>query len=104
MVLQIVREGHSILIFCSSRKGCETTAQHISKYLKRFSMDVHDGHSGLMDYSSALEALRKCPSGLDPVLELTLPHGVAYHHAGLTVIQLSSKFCLMSIGDFLTDH
>ncbi|CAN6470815.1 unnamed protein product [Victoria cruziana] len=82
---EIVREGHSILIFCSSRKGCETTAQHISKYLKRFSMDVHDGHSGLMDYSSALEALRKCPSGLDPVLELTLPHGVAYHHAGLTV-------------------
>ncbi|XP_031490151.1 helicase and polymerase-containing protein TEBICHI isoform X4 [Nymphaea colorata] len=82
---EIVQEGHSVLIFCSSRKGCETTAQHVSKYLKWFPVDVRGVHSGLQYYSSALEALRKCPSGLDPILEQTLPHGVAYHHAGLTV-------------------
>ncbi|KAF3777776.1 Helicase and polymerase-containing protein TEBICHI [Nymphaea thermarum] len=41
------------------------------------------GHSGLQYYSSALEELRKCPSGLDPILAQTLAHDVAYHHAGL---------------------
>lgn len=82
---EIVQEGHSVLFFCSSRKGCEVTARHISKYLKRYSISIHGDNCEWNDYSSAIEALRRCPSGLDPIFEETLPSGVAYHHAGLTV-------------------
>ncbi|KAL5558793.1 hypothetical protein UlMin_035004 [Ulmus minor] len=81
---EIVQEGHSVLIFCSSRKGCESTARHISRFLKSHSAGLqNDTEFG--DITTAIDALRRCPVGLDPVLEETLPLGVAYHHAGLTV-------------------
>ncbi|KAL6006246.1 hypothetical protein ACLOJK_040292 [Asimina triloba] len=82
---EVVQESHSVLIFCSSRKGCESTAKHVAKFLKEFSRSNHEGVCDFGDSSTAIEALRKCPAGLDPVLEETLPSGVAFHHAGLTV-------------------
>ncbi|KAF5748241.1 DNA polymerase theta-like isoform X1 [Tripterygium wilfordii] len=81
---EVVQEGHSVLIFCSSRKGCESTARHVSKFLKKFSFNI-PSDSEFLDIASAIDALRRCPVGLDPILEETLPSGVAYHHAGLTV-------------------
>ncbi|KAJ0251931.1 DEAD/DEAH box helicase domain-containing protein [Hirschfeldia incana] len=82
---EIVQEGNSVLIFCSSRKGCESTARHIAKLIKTVVIDVDGENSEFMDITSAIDALRRSPSGVDPVLEETLPSGVAYHHAGLTV-------------------
>ncbi|WCJ18401.1 ATP-dependent DNA helicase Hel308 [Euphorbia peplus] len=43
---EVVQEGHSVLIFCSSRKGCEPTAKHVSKFLKKFSVFAYH-HAGL---------------------------------------------------------
>ncbi|KAK7293723.1 hypothetical protein RJT34_16596 [Clitoria ternatea] len=80
---EVVQEGQSVLIFCSSRKGCESTARHVSKFLKSFTVDVTDCE--FADITSAINSLRKCPAGLDPILEETLSSGVAFHHAGLTV-------------------
>lgn len=74
-----------MLIFCSSRKGCESTARHVSKFLKKFSVDIQNDDTEFSSITSALDALRRSPAGLDPILEETLPSGVAYHHAGLTV-------------------
>ena len=85
---QVVLQGHSVLLFCSSRKGCESTARHVAKFLKVTSVGPSDVSSEFSDAASAIEALRRCPSGLDPVLEETLPFGVAYHHAGLMVWKL----------------
>ncbi|CAA6671596.1 unnamed protein product [Spirodela intermedia] len=82
---EVVQEGHSVLLFCSSRKGCESTAKHISKFLKVSSVSSHGSAREHDDAASVIEALRRCPAGLDPVLEETIPSGVAYHHAGLTV-------------------
>ncbi|KAL3819028.1 hypothetical protein ACJIZ3_004933 [Penstemon smallii] len=82
---EVVQEGHSVLIFCSSRKGCESTARHIAKYLKRFSVSPRNEQNESFDVTFAIDSLRRSPAGLDPVLEETLPLGVAYHHAGLTV-------------------
>ncbi|GMH06994.1 hypothetical protein Nepgr_008834 [Nepenthes gracilis] len=81
---EVVQVGHSVLLFCSSRKGCESTARHLSRYLGKFSAKVQE-ESEFLDISSAIDALRSCPVGLDPILAETLPTGVAYHHAGLTV-------------------
>ncbi|CAN1785302.1 Helicase and polymerase-containing protein TEBICHI [Linum perenne] len=81
---EVVQEGHSVLIFCSSRKGCESTARHVAKFLKGFSVNAQND-SDFVDISAAIDALQRCPVGLDPVLAETLPCGVAYHHAGLTV-------------------
>ncbi|VVB10640.1 unnamed protein product [Arabis nemorensis] len=83
---EVVQEGNSVLIFCSSRKGCESTARHIAKLIKIVPIYVDgENNSEFMDIKSAIDALRRSPSGVDPVLEETLPSGVAYHHAGLTV-------------------
>ncbi|KAL0311996.1 UNVERIFIED_CONTAM: Helicase and polymerase-containing protein TEBICHI [Sesamum radiatum] len=82
---EVVQEGHSVLIFCSSRKGCESTARHIAKYLKRFSVSPCAKLGEPFDVAFAIDSLRRSPAGLDPILEETLPCGVAYHHAGLTV-------------------
>lgn len=81
---EVVQDGHSVLIFCSSRKGCESTARHVSKFVKKFSINIQN-ESEFGDITSAIDALRRCPAGLDSTLEETLPSGVAYHHAGLTV-------------------
>lgn len=77
-----------MLIFCSSRKGCESTARHVSKFLKGFSVKVLKNESEFVDINSAIDALRRSPAGLDPIFEETFPSGVAYHHAGLTVVNL----------------
>jgi DNA polymerase theta len=74
-----------VLIFCSSRNGCESTAKHVSKCLKRFSVNVHNDENEFVDITSAIDALRGCPVGLDLILEETVPFGVAYHHVGLMV-------------------
>lgn len=100
IMIQVVQEGNSVLIFCSSRKGCESTARHISKLIKKVPIDVDGENSEFMDIKSAIDALRRSPSGVDPVLEETLPSGVAYHHAGLTVC-IHNSFTIYVISTWL---
>ena len=79
---ETVAAGHSVLIFCSSKKGCERCAMMISKVLP----EVHGAYTEqvLDRRADLLASLKRTPGGLDETLRSTVPHGIAYHHAGLT--------------------
>ncbi|XP_044525103.1 DNA polymerase theta [Gracilinanus agilis] len=90
---EIIRDGYSVLIFCPSKNWCEKLAniiahefydlQHQAEGLVK-PADLHPvtlDHKGLME---VMDQLKRLPSGLDSVLQQTVPWGVAFHHAGLT--------------------
>ncbi|XP_036907433.1 DNA polymerase theta isoform X2 [Sturnira hondurensis] len=90
---ETVRDNHSVLIFCPSKKWCEKLAdiiahefynlQHRAEGLERSSelSPVMLEQKGLLD---VIDQLKHSPSGLDSVLKKTVRWGVAFHHAGLT--------------------
>ncbi|KAM5281391.1 DNA polymerase theta-like [Ctenodactylus gundi] len=90
---ETVRDDHSVLIFCPSKKWCEKLADIIAREFH----NLHHQAEGLVKPSDfppllleqkglleVVDQLKRSPSGLDSVLQKTLPWGVAFHHAGLT--------------------
>ncbi|CAN8099124.1 unnamed protein product [Discula destructiva] len=78
---ETARAGFGVLVFASSRAGCETDALIISRAMPKFiemNADIQEKRTEL------LADLRSLAGGLDPTLEQTIPNGVAFHHAGLT--------------------
>lgn len=70
------RAGYGALVFCSSRVGCEADALLISRVLpgeEEVAREVMDKRQDLM------HELRALSTGLDPVLEKTIPYGVGFH-------------------------
>ncbi|KAM6940638.1 DNA polymerase theta [Xenentodon cancila] len=88
---ETVREGHSVLLFCPSKNWCEKLADTVAREF--YNLRHADGQveaepqpvcldqDGLVD---VIAQLRRTPAGLDPILQRTVPWGVAFHHAGLT--------------------
>lgn len=74
---EIIPEN-SVLIFCSSKKGCETTATQLTGLLS-IELKNHKKEEKLK-LISELKSLHS----IDEVLEKTIPFGIAYHHSGLT--------------------
>lgn len=78
---ETARAGYGVLVFASSRAGCESDALIISRTmppLHEWDTDVQERRTDL------LGDLRSLPAGLDRTLEQTISNGVAFHHAGLT--------------------
>ena len=75
---ETVAQGHSVLIFCPTKNWCEKLAQAIARVSFLDAID----RPGLAD---VCEQLKRTYVGLDPALGATIPHGVAFHHAGLTM-------------------
>lgn len=78
---ETARAGYGVLVFASSRAGCESDALLISRVLPalvEMDTDIQEKRADL------LGDLRSLPGGLDSKLEQTIPRGAAFHHAGLT--------------------
>ncbi|XP_032417968.1 DNA polymerase theta [Xiphophorus hellerii] len=88
---ETVNEGHSVLLFCPSKNWCEKLADTIARAFFNLRHADLQGEAvpqpvcldteGLDD---VIAQLRRTPAGLDPILQCTVPWGVAFHHAGLT--------------------
>lgn len=114
LCLDTLVTGKSVMLFCNSKRRCEVCAtavsESISKHLHTLvgeslpkvatargapaqqSLDSHiDFQSPVVDPAvragrfALIESLSQTQVGLCPVLRHSLPHGVAYHHAGLTL-------------------
>ncbi|XP_057553521.1 DNA polymerase theta [Hippopotamus amphibius kiboko] len=90
---ETICDNHSVLLFCPSKKWCEKLADIIAREF----YNLHRQAKGLVRSSElppvileqkglleVMDQLKRLPSGLDSVLQKTVPWGVAFHHAGLT--------------------
>ncbi|KAI0200061.1 P-loop containing nucleoside triphosphate hydrolase protein [Astrocystis sublimbata] len=78
---ETARSNYGVLVFCSSRNGCETDARLISRVLPQaneLESFVYEKRADLMG------DLRSLSTGIDPILAETIMAGVAFHHAGMT--------------------
>ncbi|KAL8953695.1 MAG: hypothetical protein Q9222_000440 [Ikaeria aurantiellina] len=78
LAIETASEGFGALVFCGGRQACRATALLISKAMPDCDDEV------LKKRQDILHDLRISPGGLDEALEITIPQGVAFHHAGLT--------------------
>ncbi|KAL0994986.1 hypothetical protein UPYG_G00130290 [Umbra pygmaea] len=81
---ETVREGRSVLMFCPSKSWCEKLADSIAREFYNLRHTEQKPSSPPGEGVDVLAQLRRTPAGLDPILQRTVPWGVAFHHAGLT--------------------
>ncbi|KAK2169547.1 hypothetical protein LSH36_9g16021 [Paralvinella palmiformis] len=98
MCLEVIRTGHSVLIFCPTKSWCEKLCDSIARVFYGLRHGKAEQQTdGFVKASTLLapklneaalkdviEQLKRTPVGLDNVLARVVPQGVAYHHAGLT--------------------
>lgn len=73
---EIVNEDGQVLVFCPSKLECNKWAKLVSSVVKN--------NKRVDERNMLLHTLSRLPSTLDPDLKEVIPHGVAFHHAGLT--------------------
>ncbi|KAK2827372.1 hypothetical protein Q7C36_018298 [Tachysurus vachellii] len=79
LVTEVIPQ-QSCLIFCATKKNCENVAGMICKYLNKDFLKHREEQKATL-----LSELRNSGNGaLCPVLQKTVPFGLAYHHSGLT--------------------
>ncbi|XP_021404733.2 DNA polymerase theta [Lonchura striata] len=84
--------GHSVLLFCPSKNWCEKLADIIAREFYSLQQTESSAKNSALapvvvdreGIDEVLDQLKRSISGLDSVLQRTLPYGVAFHHAGLT--------------------
>ncbi|XP_028941211.1 DNA polymerase theta [Antrostomus carolinensis] len=89
---ETVCDGHSVLLFCPSKNWCEKLADIIAREFYSLQQAESSAKNSALapvavdreGIDEVLDQLKRSISGLDSVLQRTLPWGVAFHHAGLT--------------------
>ncbi|CAF2671985.1 unnamed protein product [Rotaria sp. Silwood2] len=75
----------SVLVFCSTKHWCEVLAKLLAKNFRRIMDDKQINPLDKIKLEDVIEQLRRTPVGLDADLACSIPMGVAFHHAGLTI-------------------
>ncbi|TDZ12958.1 DNA polymerase theta [Colletotrichum spinosum] len=94
---ETARAGYGALVFASSRPGCESDARWIARVMP--SHDELDAET-VEKRIDLLAELRSLGTGIDPVLEETIPMGVVFHHVGYCADEGGSELTLPG----RTDH
>ena len=99
---ETIVDGHSVLVFCPTKNWCEKLAETIAKHFAEIgNLALQEGNNNnvqgggfvkasalvTFDYAAlreVIEQLKRTQVGLDSMLSRMVPHGVAFHHAGLT--------------------
>eukprot|EP00931_Biecheleriopsis_adriatica_P092095 TRINITY_DN6591_c0_g2_i1.p1 TRINITY_DN6591_c0_g2~~TRINITY_DN6591_c0_g2_i1.p1 ORF type:complete len:2016 (-),score=351.16 TRINITY_DN6591_c0_g2_i1:69-6116(-) len=81
---EVVREGHNVLVFCSSKVKCERAAEFLAG-----KMPSAASATAGADRARLLEEMQRQIGGADPVLAKSVPAGVAFHHSGLSAEERS---------------
>jgi DNA polymerase theta len=103
----------SVMLFCPSKDLCQKNAYRIAECISKLnssssSDSTHNHDSNNLNRSiyqgrfKLIQDLKQCSVGLCNILRLTIPQGVAYHHAGLTteerqVLEIGFREGLISI-------
>ncbi|CAF2131488.1 unnamed protein product [Rotaria magnacalcarata] len=75
----------SVLVFCSTKHWCEILGKLLAKNFRRIMDDKQINPFDNAKLEDVIEQLRRTPAGLDADLACSIPMGVAFHHAGLTI-------------------
>jgi POLQ-like helicase len=81
LLIEVIPEK-SALVFCSTKKGCEQTAEALAKDVPKDFLAVRR-----QEKLQLLENLRIASGSttiFSPSLQSTIPLGIAHHHSGLT--------------------
>ena len=102
LVLEVF-PGHSVLLFCDTKKRCENVAEMLVRVISlRPERKTEILQHRAEERQSLVAALRSEGGGfVCPVLCQTVPYGVAYHHSGLTMDErkvLEEAFLAGSLG------
>ena len=99
---ETIVDGHSVLVFCPTKNWCEKLAETIARHFAEIGkLALQEGNNNSVqgggfvkasalvtfDYAAlreVIEQLKRTQVGLDSMLSRMVPHGVAFHHAGLT--------------------
>ena len=82
---ETVLAGHSLLIFCPTKKWCERMCENIKNFIhsnpNQFGIDLSDQSKAVSTHQMLVESCIQP----DPLLVSCLPFKVGFHHAGLTI-------------------
>ena len=88
---ETIEKNKSVVVFCSSKVLCGDMGRKIAGYLK-YALESPTDSAALSKRASLarqrallLEELSQTQGGLCPILKITIPDGVSYHHAGLAI-------------------
>jgi replicative superfamily II helicase len=81
LACETVLSGYGVLVFSGGRAACENDSMLLGRVLATVLEPDADTRSKRLDMIGHLQSL---PTGIDPLLERTIPSGVVFHHAGLT--------------------